>query len=185
VEWLSAGNLAILRTVFERIGGFDEDLEACEDVQLCHAVRRAGHRIASDPGMRSVHHGDPRNLTELFLGELWRGRDNLRVSLRGPVTWRTLPSAILPVAGLASLVLLAIGLPAWPWVGGGLAAIGAGGLVLITGLKTAVIIRRGRLRSPIAWLQGFAVAATYEAARALSLVGSATHRTRVRVVRHV
>jgi hypothetical protein len=185
VEWLGAGNLAIRRTVFEQIGGFDEGLEACEDVQLCQAVRRAGHRVAGEPGMKSVHHGDPRTLTELFLGELWRGRDNLRVSLRGPMTVRTLPSMILPVAGLASLGLLALGLLSWPWTGGTLAATGVAGALAIASLKTAVIIRRGRLRSPIGWLQGFVVAATYEAARALSIVSGATHRTRVRVVRHV
>ena len=185
VEWLGAGNLAVRRDVFEQIGGFDEELEACEDVELCHAVRRAGHRIVSEPGMKSVHHGDPRTLAELFLGELWRGRDNLRVSLRGPVTVRTLPGMVLPVAGLASLGLLALGLFSWPWGGGALAAAGAAGVLAIASLKAAVIIHRGRVRSPLGWAQGFAVAATYEAARALSIVSGATHRTRVRVARHV
>ena len=105
VEWLGAGNLAVRRTVFEHVGGFDERLEACEDVQLCHSVRRAGYRVVSEPGMDSVHHGDPRTLSDLFFGELWRGRDNLRVSLRGPWTLRTVPSALLPVAGLGCVAL--------------------------------------------------------------------------------
>ena len=184
IEWLGAGNLAVRRTVFEQVGGFDERLEACEDVQLCHAVRQAGWRVVSEPGMQSVHHGDPRTLSELFFGELWRGRDNLRVSLKGPLTPRAVSSTLLPVIGLACLTLLGVGLLSAPWLGGRPAAVGALGLVTIAGLKGLVIIARGRLSTPLAWLQGFVVAATYESARALSLVSSVTHRTRVRITRH-
>ena len=42
--------------------------------------------------LRNVHHGDPASLARVFLGELWRGRDNARVSLRTPRSWRTLAS---------------------------------------------------------------------------------------------
>jgi hypothetical protein len=134
--------------------------------------------------MDSVHHGDPQTLTDLFFGELWRGRDNLRVSLRGPRTLRTVPSMLMPVVGLGCFAFVALGVFAWPWVGGTPATIGAVGLLTITTLKTLVIVVRGQLTSPLQWAQGFLVAATYETARALSLVSSATHRTRVRVARH-
>jgi GT2 family glycosyltransferase len=184
VEWLAAGNFAVRRTVFTAVGGFDEELEACEDVQLCRVLRQAGHRVVSEPGMDSVHHGDPRTLTELFNGELWRGRDNLRVSLAGPLTLRALPNTLLPMLGLASLVLVVAGLVGWPWIGGTMAIIGVWGLATIATLKALVIIARGRLTRPGAWVQGFAVAAIYETARALSLVSGATHRTRVRIARH-
>jgi glycosyltransferase involved in cell wall biosynthesis len=180
VEWLGAGNLAVRRAVFAEVGGFDERLEACEDVQLCHAMRQAGYRIVSEPGMENVHYGDPRTLSDLFFGELWRGRDNLRVSLRGPLTIRSMPSVLLPVAGLGCLALLALGPLAWPWIGSRGVALGALGLITIATLKTLVIIARGRLISPFAWVQGFVVAATYETGRALSLVSTATHRTRSR-----
>ena len=184
VDWLAAGNLAVRRMVFDQLGGFDETLEACEDVQLCQSVRQAGYRVVSEPGMDSVHHGDPQTLTDLFFGELWRGRDNLRVSLRGPWTPRTVPSILMPVAGLGCFALVALGVPAWPWVGGTPAAVGAAGLLTITTLKALVIVARGQLTRPVEWAQGFLVAATYETARALSLVSSATHRTRMRVARH-
>ena len=184
VEWLGSGNLAVRRAAFEAVGGFDERLEACEDVQLCQAVRQAGWRVVSEPGLDSIHHGDPRTLSELFFGELWRGRDNLNVSLRGPLTVRALPGTFAPIAALSCLGLLIVGLLAWPWLSGTLAAAGAAGLLVIASLKTMVIIARGRLISPLAWIQGFAVAATYESARALSLVSSATHHTRMRIARH-
>jgi GT2 family glycosyltransferase len=184
VDWLGAGNLAVRRTAFDQIGGFDEGLETCEDVQLCHSLRGAGYRVVSEPGMMSVHHGDPQTLADLFFGELWRGRDNLRVSLRHPITLRALPSALMPVVTLVCGALLVLGPLASPWLGVTVSALGALGLLTIAALKALVVIVRGRLTSPLQWAQGLAVAATYEAARALSLVSAATHRTRVRVARH-
>ena len=181
VEWLGAGNMAIRRDVFLSIGGFDESLEACEDVQLCHDVRRAGHRIVSEPDMGSVHHGDPKRLADLFFGELWRGRDNLRVSLKGPLTLRSLPGVVLPVAMLASLALMGVGVLAWPWLDARLALAGLALASTIAGARTLVIVRRGRLSAPLAWLQAAIVAVTYDTARALSIVSGATHRTRMRV----
>ena len=181
VEWLGAGNLAIRRDVFQSVGGFDESLEACEDVKLCHAIRRAGHRIVSEPDMGSVHHGDPRRLSDLFFGELWRGRDNLRVSLAGPLSIRSLPGMVLPVTMLASLVLTAVGAVVWPWVGPTMALVGLALASAIVAARTVVIIRRGRLSTPVGWLQAAVVAATYDTARALSIVSGATHRTRMRV----
>jgi hypothetical protein len=181
VEWLGAGNMAIRRDVFVGVGGFDESLEACEDVQLCHDVRRAGYRIVAEPDMGSVHYGDPKHLTDLFFGELWRGRDNLRVSLKGPITVRSLPGIVMPIAMLASLVLVGVGVVAWPWLGAGVAL---GGLVLAAAMvaaRTLVIVRRGRLSRPLGWIQAAIVALTYDTGRALSIVSGATHRTRMRV----
>jgi hypothetical protein len=178
---VGAGNLAVKRDVFMRVGGFDETLEACEDVALCHAVRRAGYRVVSEPGMDSVHYGDPQRLSDLFFGELWRGRDNLRVSLRGPMSVRSLPGSFLPVIMLACLVLLAAGVAVWPWFGGWPATAGLAGVLVIASARAVVILWRGRIVDPRGWLQALIVAATYEAGRALSLVSGATHKTRVRV----
>ena len=96
VEWLGSGNLAVRRSAFESVGGFDTSLTTCEDVDLCRRIRTAGHRIVSSSELRNVHYGDPATLWDLFKGELWRGQDNLRVTLRGPLTWRGLPSVDHP-----------------------------------------------------------------------------------------
>ena len=184
VEWLGAGNLAIRRTAFDQVGGFDEALEACEDVRLCHAVHRAGYRVVSEPGMGSVHHGDPRTLTALFRGELWRGRDNLGVTLRGPLTARGLAGALLPVVGLACLAGLMSGAIATPWLGPVPLLIAAAGFAGIAAVRSAIVIRRGRLKGPLSWARALAVAATYETARAAALVTNATHGTRLQAPRH-
>ena len=106
VDWLGSGSLAVWREVFEKVGGFDSRLETCEDVDFCQRLRRNGYGLWSDDRLRSVHLGDPRTLRALFFGELWRGRDNLKVSLRGPLTPRALPSVLIP---LTILLLLTVG----------------------------------------------------------------------------
>ena len=128
--------------------------------------------------MVNQHFGDPATLGELFRGELWRGRDNLRVSLRGPVDWRDLPSVVVPLLWLTSMLtaLVALGLRSSGLVylrGACFCALG-----LASGARAAGMIRRGGFPVGVRWAQALAVALVYDLARALSLVARATHRTR-------
>jgi hypothetical protein len=130
--------------------------------------------------MASVHHGDPRTLSALFLGELWRGRDNLRVSLRGPVSLRALPGVMLPVLTLTLLAALPLTAVA-ALVASPLALVlTLSALAGIAVLRALVMIRRGGLRHPLAWARSLAVAGAFELGRALALLGRATHVTRTR-----
>ena len=177
-RWLGAGNMVVRRSAFEGVGGFDGSLEACEDVDLSRRLRKAGGRLVNTPEMVNQHFGDPATLGELFRGELWRGRDNLRVSLRGPVDWRDLPSVIVPLLWLTSMLtaLAALGLRSSGLVylaGACFCALG-----LASGARAAGMIRRGGFPVGVRWAQALAVALVYDLARALSLVARATHRTR-------
>ncbi len=177
-RWLGSGNLVVRKAAFDAINGFDPVLEACEDVDLCRRLRLQGGTLISTPGMVSVHLGDPRTLRELFRGELWRGRDNLRVSLRAPFSWRDLPSVVVPTIWL---VVLALGIGAFLVTSRGVASLAGAGAVLVIAasvLRAAGMIRRAALRGPARWVQALVVALVYDAARGLSLLGLATHRTR-------
>jgi GT2 family glycosyltransferase len=171
-RWLPSGNLVVRREAFERVGGFDVSLEACEDVDLCQRLRVEG-RLVSASALRSVHHGDPSTLKGLFLGELWRGRDNLRVSLRAPVAPRSLPSIVIPVLNLLSLVGVIVGAATWPG-GRPLAAAGIAFIALSIVTRAAALLRSARSDHPAESPGGVGavvvVAAVYEAARALALV---------------
>ncbi len=184
VEWLGSGNLVVWRSVFEQAGGFDTSLETCEDIELCQRIRAAGFRILNDDRMRNVHLGDPATLAHLFRGELWRGRDNLRVSLRERVSLRALPSIMIPVIDLAMLLLVLAGLAATPWsLAGGFSLVIAA-LAVVTAF-VALRVARMSLGLTMAAVsvrqlsQSFAVAAVYDTARALALVARASHKTRV------
>ena len=61
-------------------------------------------RLVADEALASVHYGDPRTLRAVYAGEKWRGRDNLRVTLRPPMNLRSALSALQPLVTVAVLV---------------------------------------------------------------------------------
>jgi GT2 family glycosyltransferase len=175
VSWLGSGNFAVKRAAFEHIGGFDESLTACEDVDFCNRLRLAGYQVVADPNLRSIHFGDPKTLKALFFGELWRGRDNLRVTFAGPRTFRHLRSALVPIADLvclaAGIVSLGTGNPA--------IAVGWWLLPLVpAAVKAAFILRRQLRRGVVAAAQAMAVAVVFDLARALAILARGSHRAR-------
>ncbi len=174
-HWLGSGNLVVRREVFASVGGFDNSLETCEDVDLCMRIRKAGHRLLIDERMHSIHYGDPGTLKKLFLGELWRGRDNLRVSFRHGLTLRDLPSVFLPVG---ALVLGAVTIAGFVMLSPLTVAVGLGGLAAITALRVLRLTRNASSRRGADLAANVAVAAVYESARALALVMRVTHGTR-------
>ena len=145
-------------------------------MRLRREYRERGLRLVNEPRMHNIHFGDPSTLRRLFMGELWRGRDNLRVTLRGPLTLRSLPSLLMPLGNLVALI------------GGPLLALWTGQArwLLLPALTfaTTIILRASRMkgaRSASAvrdLLENSAVASTYEMARAVAMVARASHAVR-------
>lgn len=178
VAWLGSGNLAVRADAFWLVNGFDSTLETCEDVDFCVRLRAAGFRVVSDDRLRSVHLGDPSTLRALFLGELWRGRDNLRTSLRGPLSWRDVPSVAIPVIDLAGLALVGTGVIVAPAGGLTLTGMALGIIGGLASLRAARILASRRAFGPVDILQSFIVASVYDFARALALLVRTPHETR-------
>ena len=109
----AAGTWRCAAAAFEEVGGFDADLETCEDVDLCRKLRARGYALLADLRLENVHHGDPRTLSQVFFGELWRGRDNVRVSLRPSVVGPHARERHPPVLSLAAGALVLVGLAAY------------------------------------------------------------------------
>jgi hypothetical protein len=178
VEWLGSGNMVVRRQAFETVGGFDRTLHACEDVDLCSRLRAKGYRVIQDSRLHNVHFGDPATVAAVFRGELWRGRDNLRVSLRGRVTLRGLPSVALPIIDLGLLVLIMLGIASRSQFGMTVAALAAGGIL------AAAVARACRMMAPLERTtmlecgQALVVALTYDLARAISIVRPGGHDAR-------
>ncbi len=179
-RWLGAGNMALRGSVFREAGGFDESLETCEDVDLCARVRRSGRVLLADHRLRSVHLGDPATLGALFRGELWRGRDNLRVSLRGGLRWRELPSVAIPIAQLALMAVTVVGLCVGPWVAFPAASVAALAAAALSAPRAARMIAARGGHGFKAALQAAVVALAFDVARALALVSRAGHHRRLR-----
>jgi glycosyltransferase involved in cell wall biosynthesis len=175
VTWLGSGNLAVKRAAFAAANGFNAQLIACEDVDLCNRLRAAGHRIVADPALKSIHFGDPRTLKALFFGELWRGRNNLQVTFRGPKTLRAFRSALIPVVQLWLLCACAVAIVMQWWMAALIMFLVA---LAPAAARAAVMLKRKMRRSIGAAAQAFAVAVTFDAARAFSLLFAGTHQSR-------
>jgi GT2 family glycosyltransferase len=177
-EWFGAGNLAVRREAFRAAGGFDTRLESCEDVDLCFRIRAAGWQLMSVPEMHSVHHGDPPTLGRLFLSELWRGRDNLRVSWRGPRSLRNMLSMAIPLVQLAALAAVILGVTVGSPTGTTIALLSLAIILSLVMLRALSLVRNARPANPGGFPAALAVAATFDAGRALALVARAGHHRR-------
>jgi Glycosyl transferase family 2 len=178
-SWLPSGNLVVRRDAFVAVGGFDERLETCEDVDLCRRLASSG-RIVSDPRLASVHHGDPATLGTVFLGELWRGRDNLRVSLRPPRTTRSLLTAAQPlVTAGGAVAVVAVGGAVWHSVWAAAGAL----IVFVTTMSLPRMLVMASRATVSGWRGRLAcvpVALAFDLGRALAIVVRAGHRVRSR-----
>lgn len=102
-EWLPTFNLAVKRDAFERVGGFNEALTTCEDVDLGYRLSPIGRlRLLSTP--RVVHHGESKTVTEFFRREAWRARGTLQLMAQHRSNAREICSAVLPFGILLSLL---------------------------------------------------------------------------------
>lgn len=158
---ITTANLSLRRETMERLGGFEEELESGEDMNLLLRAQGMGVEMVASPSLRVVHHGEPRTLREFYRQQKWhcskrsfgrilRQGGNGRIR-GGNAVWFTLAfgvGMVMGTAGVAGAVLSGN----WWWLAGALPLAGllAGPAVVIAsrmeddGLKT--VDGRGRER---------------------------------------
>lgn len=77
VEWLSTFNILVRAGLFREVGGFNETLVTCEDVELGHKIGKISRLLISDE-IRVVHLDESKSIKQLFFKEYWRGINNLK-----------------------------------------------------------------------------------------------------------
>ena len=121
--------VAYRRSVFNKVGLFDEEFDACEDVEFNHRVARAGLRCFFTPRVRVRYF--PRGSLRGLLRQMVRyGRGRVRLSRKHPETFTAagfVPAAFL--AGVAVGPALAWSSPLLGWLYGGV--LGAYALLLV------------------------------------------------------
>lgn len=75
VEWLESMNLWVRNETFHRMGGFNETLTTCEDVDFCYRAASYGD-IVADSRIGAVHIGEAATVRHFARKELWRGQNN-------------------------------------------------------------------------------------------------------------
>ena len=107
LEHAGGGGLGVLRTVFEEAGGFDVDLPALEDTDLCWRVQQSDHSLEFVPDAL-VHIRFPSTLEGSFRQALLYGEYNVLIYKR----YRSRGMPRLPLLpGLAKWILLVLRSP--------------------------------------------------------------------------
>jgi succinoglycan biosynthesis protein ExoA len=90
--------------VFDRVGMYDEEFDACEDVEFNTRVRKAGMKAYTDPRL-AVYYEPRRNVRALFRQMSRYGRGRVKLAIKHPDA-----ISLSQFAPLALLGLLLIGL---------------------------------------------------------------------------
>jgi glycosyltransferase involved in cell wall biosynthesis len=69
---LGGGNIFVTKEVFNKVGGFDENLTTGEDTEFCSRVRRIA-KVISDDRVRVTHLGNPKTIKQFVKREIWYG----------------------------------------------------------------------------------------------------------------
>jgi glycosyltransferase involved in cell wall biosynthesis len=108
VDWLPSMNILVRESAFFEVGGFNESLTTCEDVDFCYRLKKRGYRIISDRNIKAIHYGEARTVLGFFKKERWRGQSNLQGLLSHGFYWRELPSLILPLLYLILMICMPV-----------------------------------------------------------------------------
>ncbi len=109
VEWLSGACLAVRRSAWEQVGGFDESFFMfCEDTDLCYRLRRAGWKVYYVPQARAYHkRGASTNQAVARMTLAWH-RSMLRFYRKHYRSHYSLPARFLAVTGICLRCLAAL-----------------------------------------------------------------------------
>jgi glycosyltransferase involved in cell wall biosynthesis len=108
-------NMILTRSVFEKLGGFDEELATGEDTDFVFRAYLQNIPVLGLPALRVVHHGEPATLAAFFRQQLWHSnrasyrrimsKTGGRIGGNAPLfTILFLVGIVLFLAGLAGVV---------------------------------------------------------------------------------
>lgn len=103
-KWQESTNMFIRKELYELVGGFNEDLITCEDVDLSYRLGSYG-KIISDPELIVIHHRDPKTVKQFFYKECWRGEGNYVGIKNHGLKFDELVSLIMPIFYLILSIL--------------------------------------------------------------------------------
>jgi len=96
VDWLESMNLFVRKKQFLEIGGFNESLITCEDVDLSYRIKKLG-KIISDNRIQVFHYGEAATVRQFISKEVWRGIGNFKGVFSHGIRLKELPSLMIPL----------------------------------------------------------------------------------------
>jgi glycosyltransferase involved in cell wall biosynthesis len=101
VNYMNGGHMIMHRSLFERSGGFREDLETGEDYEFCQRGKKIGATVVNDPELKVIHAGYPKTVRAFFKRERWHSRGDYK-------SIQTLLSSKPAILSLFNLIILVV-----------------------------------------------------------------------------
>ncbi len=165
VSFVPGGGLFISKSNFVALGGFNEQVETSEDIELCTRARNNGLSITSHPALAVVHDGTPRTLMQFYRQHSWHGEHVLRNFIENLPSMENAGVVVLSAYTLIMFWVTILLIPAlffhhtwWTEL--------AFGMLILPSVLLSLWVSRGSIRSvgPL-----FALYGAYSLARAASL----------------
>lgn len=118
VQWINSANFFISREIFQRIGGFREDLQTGEDTEIGQRLVRAGYHLRADGRVAAIHFGNPESIRDFYRRSVWHALGMFGTVKRDGIDRPTLMMFVHLLATVAGVFLL-IGSP-FNWLTRGL-----------------------------------------------------------------
>ena len=106
VNYINSGHMIVKRHVFQKLGGFDEQLKTGEDSEFCQRHRDIEVEIVHDAALHVIHEGYPKTWYQFFRRERWHGLGDYS-SL--DIFMRSKPALVSRCQAALSIATLALG----------------------------------------------------------------------------
>jgi glycosyltransferase involved in cell wall biosynthesis len=106
---LPGGSMVVRRTVFDRVGGFNEHLVTGEDAELCQRILDAGFKIYETHRLAIVHLRNMNSLRGFFRKQVWQSLGMFGTARSGRLDRVILMTLTHLILTLAAVVWIAVG----------------------------------------------------------------------------
>ncbi len=173
-RWIASANMIVRSPVFRELGGFNENLITCEDVDLGYRITER-YTAVEDKSIAAVHLGGVKTLAQLFKKEIWRGKSSLAGLMEHGLVLQEIPSLGFQVYYLFLFLALLVSIF---FLNAGLFFLAVSGSLVLPLLRSAHTLYKlgggGRIH------ESFAVWWVYHIARGVSLVCEAGNMLKAR-----
>lgn len=95
---INSGHMVVTRSLFDRLGGFDEQLHTGEDYDFSLRAQRAGAVLENNPRLAVIHNGYPKTVAAFMKREVWHGQSDF-------VTLKAILRSGIAIAAIVFLLL--------------------------------------------------------------------------------
>lgn len=105
VDFVSGGFVAVRRDLFERLGGFDENLFIyVEDMEFCFRVKKEGFKVLFDPSTEIIHESHGSSNRSFAIQNIYKGILYFHKKHGSPLSYLMVKSMLMTKAGLLVLI---------------------------------------------------------------------------------